>query len=278
MRILLCCNRDFMANLALNQLLPSLSNHTFDIILSNGIGKKSASQTPAITQWQILEHTLIENRLFSLLETRALPNQYQSFEQMARDSESGVIQSFSNINSDVGLEYIRQFNPDVVVSIRFGQIFKGSIIAIPRYGILNLHSGILPNYRGVLATFWAMLHKEKNIGCTLHYVSDGTIDTGEVIGIRILPTDYKRSLLWNIASLYSGGMSMVADALVQCSAGKKIPAIPQDHSLGRYFSFPEQTDVEQFLAQGNRLHCENDYAEIFGWYGLDAQTASVLAA
>jgi methionyl-tRNA formyltransferase len=83
----------------------------------------------------------------------------------------------------------------VTRSIRFGQIFKPPVIAIPRWGILHLHSGLLPGYRGVLAIFWAMLKRELRSGCTLHYVADATIDTGPILGTHSVPADGQSSLV-----------------------------------------------------------------------------------
>jgi methionyl-tRNA formyltransferase len=75
-------------------------------------------------------------------------------------------------NSVAGLELIRSLEPDLIVSIRYRRILKDEVIAIPRLGVLNLHSGVLPDYKGVMATFWAMLQNEEMIGATLHRIVD----------------------------------------------------------------------------------------------------------
>jgi methionyl-tRNA formyltransferase len=162
----------------------------------------------------------------------------QSFNQLAQATVSKATREFSNINEGEGLAYVRQFNPDLIISIRFGQMFKSSVIDIPRFGIINLHSGVLPDYRGILATFWAMLNDETHIGCTLHYVTDRTIDTGEIIGIYKIPADNKRSLLWNIAALYEGGTALILNTLEKLNSKRPITAHPQDNSAARYFPFP----------------------------------------
>src|SRR5262249_25713577 len=156
-------------------------------------------------------------------------------ERRAEASESGAPVSFVNINHDHGLDYVGSFAPDLVLSIRFGQVFKQPLVDLPRLGILNLHSGTLPEYRGVLATFWAMLDGA-DIGCTLHYVTDGTIDTGPVAGTRKSAPDPQRSLLWNVASLYRGGVEMIGDAIQRLSRGEFLAASSQDPAKGRYFS------------------------------------------
>jgi methionyl-tRNA formyltransferase len=272
MRILLCLNRDFISNIALNRLQDALEGHIIDIVLSKGIGKKSSPKARAIEQWQQLENRLIENGLFPLLE-RSGPtfphDRFQSFKQLAQATVSKTIREFSNINEGEGLAYVRQFDPDVIVSIRFGQIFKSPVIDIPRFGIINLHSGVLPDYRGILATFWAMLNDETHIGCTLHYVTDNTIDTGKIIDVHKIPVDYKRSLLWNIAALYEGGAALILGALEKLNSNQPLTAHPQDNSKGRYFSFPTQHEVTEFLTKDHQLYSMEDYIALIRWYGVD---------
>ena len=269
MRILLCLNRDFISNLALNQLWRALDNHAFDIVLSNGIGRKDAPKAVEIVEWGNLEKTLIEGGLFPLLDRRTpRTGQFQSFTQMALFSQSRIIREFASINQDEGLAYVQEFQPDVIISIRFGQIFKAPAIGIPPLGIINLHSGILPDYQGILATFWAMLDNRAAIGCTLHYITDEKIDTGPIIGIHSLPVDKRRSLLWNVASLYEGGTAMIASALSKLADHRRIETTPQDSTKSHYFSYPEQQRLEEFLAAGGRLYTEEDYQELFSKYGV----------
>ena len=277
MRILLCLNRDLMSNLALNLLAPALEGHVFDIVLSHGIGKRNAPKASEIEHWGKLEHRLIEGGLFPLLEKRIpASGSFRTFEQRALHSESGRLQTFASINTGEGLDHVRRFAPHIVVSIRFGLIFKAPLIALPHLGILNLHSGLLPEYRGVLTTFWAMLQDEPKIGCTLHKVTDGTIDTGEIVAMHALPPDRRRSLLWNIASLYDGGTALIANALKTLERDKPIPAAPQDSHRGRYFTYPDEAAAARFLAKGLRFHSADDYAEIFARYGITRAEAAPL--
>ena len=81
-------------------------------------------------------------------------------------------------NTAEGLALLSEAAPDLIVSIRYRRILREPAIAIPRHGVLNLHSGVLPNYPGVMATFWALLAGAAALGCTLHRIVDEGIDTG----------------------------------------------------------------------------------------------------
>ena len=89
-------------------------------------------------------------------------------------------------NHDSGLATLRAAEPDLVVSIRYRRILRDSAIAIPRCGVINLHSGILPDYRGVMATFWAILLAMDSIsrGCE----PPTTVQTGNAGSYFSAPT------------------------------------------------------------------------------------------
>jgi methionyl-tRNA formyltransferase len=116
---------------------------------------------------------------------------------------------------------MRRLAPDLIVSIRYRRILKDAVIAIPRLGVLNLHSGVLPDYKGVMATFWAMLQNEEMIGATLHRIVDSGIDTGPVIGTRPVPADYGSSYLANVLRLYGPGCDMIVEAIQALETGKE---------------------------------------------------------
>ena len=126
--------------------------------------------------------------------------------------------------------------PDLFISIRFGKIFKDQIIQIPAKGLINLHSGILPNYRGIMGTLHAINNGDKMIGCTLHTIPNGEIDTGEIIEIAKTAVDRKKSLFWNIMSLYPLGASLIIKAIKTIDNGDQLRSQPQDFNIGKYYS------------------------------------------
>jgi methionyl-tRNA formyltransferase len=157
------------------------------------------------------------------------------------------------INSGNGLQLVQSFQPDLMLSIRFGFILKAPIIAIPRYGVINLHSGLLPEYRGVMATFWAMLHGCRSYGTTLHYISDAGIDSGPIIERLEFPLDLKRAYFDNLLALYKSGTAGMLQAVHSIDTGE-MPGIQTTFGAASYYSIPKETDVRHFLALGLRLY------------------------
>ena len=78
---------------------------------------------------------------------------------------------------------MRQCQPDVLVSAYFSQILKSEIIQLPRFGVLNIHPGWLPAYRGAMAYFWVLHNGSDPGGVSVHWIDEG-IDTGEILERR----------------------------------------------------------------------------------------------
>ena len=85
-----------------------------------------------------------------------------------------------SINSTEFIETAKSYNVDLLISMSFNQIFKSSILAVPKFGVINCHAGKLPFYRGRNILNWALINDEKDFGITVHFVDEG-IDTGDII-------------------------------------------------------------------------------------------------
>ena len=258
MKIIILANRDIASNYALNKLLPHLTQHNVYLFLSSIIGR--ADEKPA----QLEALTLFEQALFRTLETQMLATDdstpsVTSFEQINRYL-SQDFEELNTINSTQGLDKVRQLAPDLIISIRYGKILKNEILQIPLHGVLNLHSGILPNYRGVMATFWAMLHGESKIGTTLHYIQDSTIDTGKVVSQSCIPIQEGKSYFWHVLQLYHSGSRLITEAVASIESNKKLLTSAQESS-GQYFTFPDENDLLKFNRQGLVLFTEKDAAD-----------------
>jgi methionyl-tRNA formyltransferase len=178
-------------------------------------------------------------------------------------------------NSPEGLDVLRETNPDLIVSVRYRRILGNDAIAVPRHGVLNLHSGILPDYQGVMASFWAMLNGEPELGATLHWIVDSGIDTGPIINISRIRTRPAESYLANVLRLYVSGCVILADAVSELARGKTVPGELQSPGDGRYFSSPGVAALEHFSAKNLYLTCGTELSELHD-PGRQARQKSVI--
>ena len=91
-----------------------------------------------------------------------------------------IITIEGSINSEESLSTLRSLDVDLFISITGNQIFKKPLLEIPRLGTLNLHTALLPKYRGLMPSFWVLKNKEKQTGVSVFFVDEG-IDSGPIL-------------------------------------------------------------------------------------------------
>lgn len=160
------------------------------------------------------------------------------------------VRSYENINSTHAIKSIEKTAPDLFISIRFGQIFQQEIINLPKFGAINLHSGIMPKYRGIMSTFWAIFHGEKEIGMTLHYIKNSEIDKGEIIKFYKTKIDLNSTLFANINNLYQKAFYLIEEAVEKIEKDEKLKIISDVNWQEKmYFSYPQKDEVQKFVAE-----------------------------
>lgn len=90
------------------------------------------------------------------------------------------------------VEQLREIPADICVVVAFGQIIPKSILEMKQYGCINVHASLLPDYRGAAPIQWAILDGLEETGVTIQQMDEG-IDTGDILGIRVVPIDKKET-------------------------------------------------------------------------------------
>lgn len=235
MRIALFYNRDIYAHKALNLLTPELSEHSLSFFYSNQVGGKT-ERDPRLQQLGEFE------KCFDKAQGR-------SFEELAQSADT-VEYGVSDINGCDAAK-LADFKPDLLISIRFGQILKTPVISIPRLGVINLHSGLLPTYKGVMASFWSLLNGESELGTTLHWVTDHKIDSGQVISCHSQSVQYGLSYSEQVLSLYEPGVAQILHAIANIN--ELAQQTKEDLPKGSYYSFPGAEHLNAFDEAGWQL-------------------------
>jgi len=250
MKILLLGHYEIASNYAISLVANSLyQEHNLTIMLS-GRGDAFEETPDTIKENTFSSLARYEQELCDQLNAgiNSLGLNCDSFDALAEKTNQ-TIELLEKPNSDQARQKVAELEPELIISIRYRKILKDDFIAIPSKGIINLHSGRLPEYRGAMATFWSMLNAESLIGSTLHFISDGTIDTGNIIALNEQACDYSRSYFDNVLSLYLKGGQNVIQAVNTLAANNKLKAYSQPLE-GAYYSFPQQADLERFCAKG----------------------------
>jgi hypothetical protein len=182
----------------------------------------------------------------------------------------------ADLNPGGGAADLLAWRPDMVVSMRFSLIFPRAVIAAVPGGILNVHPGPLPAYRGLFAPFWQVLEGEGELAATLHLVDAG-IDTGAVLAEHRIARRAGRSLLWHMGELYRGGAVLAARAVRRAMRGQAPIGATQSPG-GRYWRIPSDAAADAFLRGPMPVVSTADYLDLLGEALLPALPEEAIAA
>ena len=161
------------------------------------------------------------------------------------------IELAGSINSEEAIELLRAKSPDLLISIAGNEIFRRPLIELAPEGCLNLHTSLLPKYRGLMPSFWVLKNREKETGVSVFYVDEG-IDSGPIIvQKRILLDDMTQERL--IRESKRVGMEAIIESIDMIHRGDVNP-MPNDDAEKTYFSFPKREDVNAFRSAGARFY------------------------
>ena len=156
-----------------------------------------------------------------------------------------------NVNAPKYVAELRRLAPDLLVSVAASQIFKPDLLSVPRLAAVNVHTGPLPSYRGMMPVFWQMYDRQKSIVVTLHTMT-ADIDAGSIVLQREVPLNGDRSLDLVIRKMKREGAQTLIELLERYRTGAVEP-VAMDRSREHYHSFPGRAEAARFRHMGYRL-------------------------
>ena len=156
---------------------------------------------------------------------------FSPVKQFGIDNEIEVIQP-KKIKDEKIIEKIKEINPDLIVVVAYGKILPKEIIDIPKYGIINVHSSLLPKYRGASPIHSAILNGDTKSGVSIMYIGEG-LDSGDVIlqeSCDILENDTLGTLHDKLKDLGAIGL----EKALKLIEAEKVEATKQDESLATF--------------------------------------------
>lgn len=160
----------------------------------------------------------------------------------------------ASVNDPDFIRRLAEMRIDVLVSVAAPEVFKASLLATPRLGCINIHSGRLPRYRGMMPTFWQMLSGESVATVTIHEMAE-RLDAGGVLATHDFPLQDRDSLDRVIVGTKRAGGRLMIETLTKFDpvTGRRPSSTPIDVATGSYFRFPDPESVRRFRARGHRL-------------------------
>ncbi|MEA5049056.1 MAG: methionyl-tRNA formyltransferase [Eubacteriales bacterium] len=143
--------------------------------------------------------------------------------------ERGIpVFQFEKIRLPDGVQALREFAPDLMVTAAFGQILSAENLSIPKFGCINVHGSLLPKYRGAAPIQWAIINGETETGITT-MMTDVGMDTGDILltdRVKIETNETAGELFYRLSLL---GAETLRRTITALEAGT-LQRIPQDES------------------------------------------------
>lgn len=253
MRIGIFFSDGVIANITLNNLIPQMIEIGMEPVLFKSHGPKVAhSKIPELNEISYLESGLLKDIVEPTMEL--LPdtkNKNLTTKQLVKKYNIDF-QYVENVNDPDFINFITsEAGIHAGISIRFYPIFKKEIIdSLNKNGFLwNLHTGLLPKYKGVFIPYHCIENDEDFYGWTLHEV-DYTIDTGPIIGTDKLPLDKTKPVLDTYLGMVNRGVAMTMGALLCYQKRRTINSIHQVMEKESYFTYPTQNEMKKWNRDG----------------------------
>ncbi|HOP40289.1 MAG TPA: formyl transferase [Geobacteraceae bacterium] len=227
------------------------------VVLAAAMGKKS----PFSLARQMLDFygplnfiriglLFISYRVLGNLATLSGWKKFYSIQSLCKSCHVQVLRE-NRVNSPDFLEKVRAIKPDLIISVAAPVIFKKELLSIPACGCINIHHGMLPQYRGMLPNFWQMFHGEKQAGITVHEMSE-KLDDGRIIiqeAEEIRPDETLDAL---IRRTKRRGARVMIKAIERIKSGD-VTYRENRAEEGSYFTFPSRRDVLEFKRRGKSI-------------------------
>ncbi len=124
---------------------------------------------------------------------------------------------------------LERIAPEAILVVAYGRIIPDWMLALPRFGCINLHGSLLPRYRGAAPIQWALAQGETVTGVTTMRLEAG-LDTGPILLAHAVPLAPEETAEDLFESLAAVGAELMVQTLARLEDGTVVP-VEQDHAL-----------------------------------------------
>ena len=166
-------------------------------------------------------------------KNRGMKLQQSPVKQYALEAGLTVYQP-AKMRDGEALGMLRELKPDLIAVAAYGKILPVDILELPRLGCVNVHSSLLPKYRGAAPINWAILNGEDETGVTIMYMAEG-MDTGDILAQAATPIDINENAAQLFDRLALMGAGLLVETVKRLEAGTVKP-LPQEESQASHAS------------------------------------------
>ena len=131
------------------------------------------------------------------------------------------------IRDPESVEKLRALSPDLLVVVAYGQIMPPLVLAIPKFGAVNVHASLLPRHRGAAPVAHAILAGDRETGVTIMRM-DEQLDHGPILAVRATVIAEGEDSVVLTSRLAQMGAELLVDTVARLES---IEAVEQDHAV-----------------------------------------------
>ena len=166
---------------------------------------------------------------------------YNPVKQYGLDNDIAVYQP-GNIRTEETYNMIKEMNPDLIVVVAYGKIIPNNIIEYPKFGIINVHSSILPKFRGAAPINAAIVEGEVETGVTIMDIVQ-ELDAGAIIKVSKTEIQEEDNFLTLHDRLKFLGADCLLEAVEEIFANKAIKR-EQEHEKATFVKPFKKEDLK----------------------------------
>ena len=150
---------------------------------------------------------------------------------------------------------VESLAPELIVVAAYGKILPEELLDYPKYGSINVHSSLLPKYRGAAPINWAILNGETETGVSIMYMAKD-LDAGDVIRQTVTPIGEDEDAQALTARLADLGAETLSQVVRDLEAGM-VSRTPQDHSAQTYAPMlSKELSAVDWSRSAHAIHCQ----------------------
>lgn len=164
---------------------------------------------------------------------------------------------WDTMNSKEAIDWVKRNDIDLVLNLRTRCIYKSEVLAAPKLGCINIHHGILPQYRGTFCDLYA-LYEQREAGFSIHKMAK-KVDAGEIYRTKVVNSGTVKNYSHYLEQTVSLEVASLIDFLKECTnqrPAKLPPGIEnkmKNNQKPRYTKNPTPKTIKEFKKAGMTL-------------------------
>jgi methionyl-tRNA formyltransferase len=255
--VFLCDDEPFHIPSTVHEVMTRLPHHRYTVVSFPGHGSflmftKNVSRYFALYGPFGFPVRAMQFIILKLLAILRVPTRKPHSLSEAARRGGGRFLFVNNINTKESRDLLAGGSPDVFFSIACPQILKLKTLEIPKLGVYNIHTSLLPRDRGMLPSFWTLMDEGSNTGVTLHKMNV-KLDDGPILLQRRIEASIRDTSLHKLISRgKSVAVDLICEAIDRLESGD-LEFFPNDEALSTSNTFPTRRDVVAFRRKGGRI-------------------------